>query len=163
MQQQPTSPSASLKTNASSSTLQTEAAAPSYQQFPAQMARVPTSHSQVQLESHQVMNTSPSQPSTSQISQSISSAQATGLARETSWPVEGFSDLHLSGSELRIFPGIVSRSQRKNSLIKKNSMSETDEQPRISRKGASSLSNRGSVDDQELSDDEMEEAGGRDG
>jgi len=48
-----------------------------------------------------------------------------GISREASWPVEGFGDLHLSGSEPRIFPGLVSRSQRRDSQ-RQGSSSEAD-------------------------------------
>lgn len=38
----------------------------------------------------------------------------------------GFNDLHLSGSEPRIFPGLVSRKQRRES-ISRNTVTEGDE------------------------------------
>lgn len=44
-----------------------------------------------------------------------------------SWPLESFGDLRLSGSEPKIFPGLVSRTQRKDSLnVRKGSGSEGD-------------------------------------
>jgi AMP deaminase len=84
------------------------------------------------------------------------------LAREPSWPVEGFGDLHLSGSEPKIFPGIVSRRQRRDSL-RKSSMSETDDPGSVStsRKGKGTKGYDGVVNEElEDSDGEMEEAGG---
>jgi AMP deaminase len=77
--------------------------------------------------------------------------------------VEGFGDLHLSASEPRIFPGIVSRNQRRNSHARKGSISETDDLVSVgtARKGKG----KGRMDsavDEEDSDGEMEEAGGMD-
>lgn len=92
------------------------------------------------------------------------------MNRET-WPVEGFADLHLSGSEPRIFPGVVSRSQtlplRRDSLVKKGSMSETDGSVGTSGGGGINRSktsyDASTVQEaEEESDSEMEEAGGRD-
>lgn len=91
-----------------------------------------------------------------------------GLAREGSWPLEPFSDLHLSASEPRIFPGVVSRTQRRDSLVRKSSMSETDD---INSVGTSRKGQRKTLDgaveeeaeeNEEDSDGDMEEAGGRD-
>jgi AMP deaminase len=99
------------------------------------------------------------------------------LARETSWPGEGYGDLHLSGSEPRIFPGVVSRTQRRGSkagmVARQGSMSETDGDGSVGKgsvgmsrgKGKGGLD--GSVDEKEEvereeSDGEMEEAGGTD-
>jgi AMP deaminase len=56
----------------------------------------------------------------------LSSPHLKSTTRESSWPLEGFADLHLSGSEPRIFPGVVSRTQRRDSLVRKGSVSETD-------------------------------------
>lgn len=50
----------------------------------------------------------------------MNQAQANGVAREASWPVERMRDLHLNGSEPRIFPGVISRTQRRDSLAKGN-------------------------------------------
>jgi len=79
--------------------------------------------------------------------------------------VEGFGDLHLSGSEPRIFPGVVSRNQRRDSLVRKGSLSETDDHGSVgtSRKGGKGKGNRsydGAVEEE--SDKELEEAGGID-
>lgn len=73
--------------------------------------------------------------------------------------------MHISGSEPRIFPGLVSRPQRRDSLIRKSSMSETDEQANSatqSRKSATSKPTQVAVEEEEESDSEMEEAGGTD-
>lgn len=57
----------------------------------------------------------------------LSSPHLAGIGREASWPVESFGDLRLSGSEPKIFPGLVSRTQRKDSLnVRKGSGSEGD-------------------------------------
>ena len=95
------------------------------------------------------------------------------LARETSWPVEGYGDLHLSGSEPRIFPGVVSRTQRRDSkaglAVRQGSQSETDGDGSVGKgsvgkgraRGNTALD--GSVDEKiGESDGEMEEAGGVD-
>lgn len=57
-----------------------------------------------------------------------SSPGLSSLSRDSSFPIEGFRDLHVSGSEPRIFPGVVSWNQRRNSLAKeRNSFSENDD------------------------------------
>jgi AMP deaminase len=145
-----------------------------YHPFPAQAARVPTSHSQVQLDQSAQANGSPLQQAVSRDhtrGSSMTSPHLTSLTREPSWPLESFSDLHLSGSEPRIFPGIVSRTQRRDSLVRKSSMSETDDHgSTTSWKGNNSRKGKGldgaveeEVEDgQEGSDGDMEEAGGMD-
>jgi AMP deaminase len=87
--------------------------------------------------------------------------------------VEGYGDLHLSGSEPRIFPGVVSRTQRRDSkvgqAVRQGSQSETDGDGSVGKgsvgktrtKGNTGLD--GSVDEKvEESDGDMEEAGGVD-
>lgn len=109
-EKRPTSPTSSVKANASLST-PVESSTQQYQQFPSQAARIPASHTQPQIDGNQPIS------------------NGTPLMhphRETSWPVEGFADLHLSASEPRIFPGVVSRTQRRDSL-RQSSMSETDD------------------------------------
>jgi AMP deaminase len=67
--------------------------------------------------------------------------------------------LHLSGSEPRIFPGVVSRTQRRDSQVRKSSWSETDESVGTrTRKGTKGMDEAV----EEESDKEMEEAGGSD-
>lgn len=72
----------------------------------------------------------------------------------------------MSGSEPRMFPGLVSRTQRRDSLVRKSSMSETDEHvgASIARKntGRSKRSYDGKVEEAEESDRQMEEADGLD-
>lgn len=155
-----------MKTNASYSTVPAEGSQP-YQQFPAQSARIPVSHSQVQLDALQSANGSPrhQHPHSrdhSRPNSSVTSPHLGGMARETSWPIDGFSDLHLSGSEPRIFPGIVSR-QRMDSLVRQSSMSETDDHGSvgISMKGQSrSKTMNGTMEEtgaqEEESDGDME-------
>jgi AMP deaminase len=102
----------------------------------------------------------------------MASPHLISLSRDNSWPVEGFGDLHLSGSEPRIFPGIVSRTQRRDSLARerKSSMSETDDHVSMSasrrggkRDGAGQSLDGAVVEESaEESDEEMEEAGGMD-
>ncbi|KAH8794493.1 hypothetical protein F5882DRAFT_288836 [Hyaloscypha sp. PMI_1271] len=154
---------------------------PSYQQFPAQAARIPATHSQTKLDSHPQQppqeNGSPLQPTASRDntrnSSIVASPKLAGLARETTWPVEGYGDLHLSGSEPRIFPGVVSRTQRRDSkvgqAVRQGSQSETDGDGSVGKgsvgktraKGNTGLD--GSVDEKvEESDGDMEEAGGVD-
>jgi len=77
--------------------------------------------------------------------------------------------LHLSASEPRIFPGLVSRKQRQDSVVRKSSQSENDDLASIgtSRRGESSIKGKErKVDEddeeEETSDYEMEEAGGSD-
>lgn len=77
--------------------------------------------------------------------------------------------MHLSASEPRIFPGLVSRKQRQDSVVRKSSQSENDDLASIgtSRRGESSIKGKErKVDEddeeEETSDYEMEEAGGSD-
>lgn len=161
-----------MKTNASSSTVAVDTGPQPYQQFPAQAARIPTSHSQAQLDQQSSQaNGSPLQHARSRElaynNSVITSPHLASLSRETSWPVvEGFGDLHLSGSEPRIFPGIVSRTQRRDSLVRKSSVSETDEQVGATRKLPKGKGKGrrvdGSVEEEQESDGDMEEAGGLD-
>lgn len=155
--------------------MQTEPVGQSYQQFPAQAARIPTSHSQINLDTqYQSSNNVISQVSSKEQIHNplLASPHLSGLSRETSWPVEGFGDLHLSASEPRMFPGLVSRNQRKDSVVRKSSQSETDDLAYASagtskRGAASNKGGDGKVDEEddeeaEASDYEMEEAGGSD-
>jgi AMP deaminase len=164
-QQQPPSPTSSMRTNATSSTMPTESGAPSYHQFPAQAARIPTSQSQIQLDHTGHVHGNPLQHTKSRDhartnSSTVTSPYLASTNRDNSWPVEGFSDLHLSGSEPRIFPGLVSRPQRKDSLVRKSSMNETDEHfnTTYSRKITTPQGVHGAVEEE--SDREMEEASG---
>lgn len=165
-QQRPVSPTSSMKTNASSSTAPVDSSQ-QYHQFPAQAARIPVTHSREQLENHQgsQANGSPLQHVHSRDA-SITNANMTSpllasLAREPSWPVEGFGDLHLSASEPRIFPGIVSRNQRRDSLVKRGSMSETDDFGSVKNSKGGKTRMDGAVEEED-SDGDMEEAGGMD-
>jgi AMP deaminase len=86
--------------------------------------------------------------------------------------VDGYGDLHLSGSEPRIFPGVVSRTQRRDSragqAVRQGSQSETDGDGSIGKgsvgkRGRGNAGLDGSVDEKvEESDGDMEEAGGTD-
>ncbi len=131
-EKRPASPTSSMKTNPSLSTIPVESVQ-SYHQFPAQAARIPNNNSnpQLQLDAQQsavqMNGNSPHQSSREHTrNSSLMSPVIGALAKETPWPVEGFADLHLSGSELRIFPGVVSRNQRRDSQVRQGSMSETD-------------------------------------
>jgi AMP deaminase len=168
-QQRPVSPTSPMKTNASASTVPVESVTQSYQQYPAQAARVPTSHSQVHLDG-QVPSTANASPllhgkshEQPPIKNAMTSPHLSGKGRESSWPVEGFGDLHLSGSEPRIFPGVVSRTQRRDSLVRQSSMSETDDHVNVGMSGKGKGAQGKNFDvavEEEESDGEMEEAGG---
>ena len=159
-----------MKTNASSSTLVVDSTVQPYQQFPAQAARIPGNHSQAQFDQQSSQaNGSPLQHSGSREqthnSAVVTSPHLASLSRETSWPVvEGFGDLHLSGSEPRIFPGIVSRTQRRDSLVRRSGASEMEEQVGVARKAVKGKGKGKVVDGAvgEESDGDMEEAGGMD-
>ncbi|KAF4629573.1 hypothetical protein G7Y89_g8573 [Cudoniella acicularis] len=171
-EERPASPSSSMKTNVSSNATGAESSALSYHQFPAQAARIRTSKSQVQLDLQQPTHANGNPPlhsasrDSTQRNSLVSSPHLGSASREALWPVEGFSDLHLSASEPRIFPGIVSRSQRRDSLVRKSSMSETDDHPASStssnKRGRSSSTKFAdvAVEEEQESDDDMEEAGG---
>ncbi|QSZ32868.1 hypothetical protein DSL72_002449 [Monilinia vaccinii-corymbosi] len=128
----PHSPTSSMKASAS---VVDNAPPQQYQQNPAQAARFPSAHSQLHLDAHfkplQKGNDSPSGYATpnqnTQPNSSFNSPHGANRGRESSWGLEAsFSDLHLSGSEPRIFPGLVSRKQRTDS-IRRNSIPESDE------------------------------------
>lgn len=155
------SPTSSMRTNLSSSGITESglASMASYQQFPAQSARIPTSHSQADI--------------ASQVSAQQMSPQLNALSRDSSWPLENtFRDLHVSGSEPRIFPGLVSRTQRRDSLRerKNNANDEERRKKRDSRSGSGfgfdGIGQEDVLDEEEEkeeSDGDMEEAGGLDG
>jgi len=154
----PPSPTSSLKANTSSANLLTEtntSQQQTYQQFPAQAARVPHSYSQVNLDqsqSHQVLRKTPSKEQVSHNSPHVGSLQ-----REATWPMtEGFGDLHLTASEPRMFPGLVSK--KRSDSVRQSSMHENDALEKEKERG------RGESDseDEGRSDYSFEEAGGRD-
>ncbi|EDN91991.1 hypothetical protein SS1G_07853 [Sclerotinia sclerotiorum 1980 UF-70] len=127
----PHSPTSSMKASASV----VDHGPQQYQHHPAQAARIPLSHSQLHVDSHlkhhQKGTDSPSGYATpnqqTQPNSSFNSPHSANKGREKSWGLEAsFSDLHLSGSEPRIFPGLVSRKQRREST-RKNSVTESDE------------------------------------
>lgn len=152
--------------------MQQDQTAQPYQQFPAQAARIPASHSQVQLD-HLQQGQAHGSPLTRPNS-NLTSPHISGLTREASWPLEAFSDLHLSASEPRIFPGVVSRTQRRDSIVRKSSMSETDDVHSTGTSRKSDKGKRNALDgaveeemeegdeEEQESDGDMEEAGGRD-
>jgi AMP deaminase len=152
----PSSPTSSSKANTTSATLVNETTPtqqhhPVYQQFPAQAARIPASHSQPQLDQqNQSLRKAPSKEQVSQ------SPHIGNLSRESTWPmVEGFGDLHLSASEPRMFPGLVSK--KRSDSVRKSSAHESDVfDGKDKARGAEGDS------DEEGSDYSMEEAGGRD-
>lgn len=158
----PPSPSSSMKASASVADL---GASQQYQHFPAQAARIPPSHSQLHLDSHitsQPKGThSPSGYATpnqqTQPNSLYNSPHSANKGRESSWPLEGFTDLHLSGSEPRIFPGVVSRKQRRDS-IRKDSGTESDEHALMMLKKEKEASNRSvtTLDGEGLGETEME-------
>lgn len=69
----------------------------------------------------------PRQPPTSSPAMNAQQPQSTGP-----WPIESTKDLHLSGSEPRIYPGMISRRQRTNSL-RQSSTHESDERANAKR------------------------------
>jgi AMP deaminase len=106
----PASPTSSMKTNASNSIATYD---PQFQSFKTARSRPPTSHSQLDM--------------IPQYDGSQTSPRLASLTKEPSFPVDSFRDLHVSGSEPRIFPGVVSRNQRRGSLAKeRRSFSEKD-------------------------------------
>lgn len=97
----PNTPSMSLKTN-----LNVDAMTP----LPQRMGPPPTSSPAIQP-----MHTSHSAGVSHQSPQSTNP-----------WPLDSMKDVHLSGSEPRIYPGMISRRQRTNSL-RQSSTHESDE------------------------------------
>lgn len=109
-QQSPASPTFSMKANLSNSVVTYGS---QNQLINAARSRPPTSHSQIDT----VQNNS--DPPTS--------PRLASLTRDSSFPVS-FQDPHVSGSEPRMFPGVVSRNQRRNSLAKeRHSFSDNDD------------------------------------
>lgn len=99
----------------------------------------------------------------------LTSPQLQPLSRDQSWPLDNFRDLHVSGSEPRIFPGLVSRTQRRDSLNqRKVGVGEREREDRKSKRSSRSVTGfdgTGTVLDEEEeqeSDGDMEEAGGMD-
>lgn len=163
------SPTSSLRTNISSSVIHGDSHP--YQQFPAQAARLRASHSQAQL------NAQDSQATSSPLQRPVSrdpSGENSGVTsaplavtKESSWPAEHFADRHISATEPRIFPGIVSRNHRRQSSVRKSSMSETDDHASASasRKNGKSpgKNNLDSAVEEQENDMDVEEAGSLDG
>lgn len=70
-------------------------------------------------------------PTSSPAAQGTHASHPAGVNHTTpqatsSWPIESMKDGHLSGSEPRIYPGMISRRQRTNSL-RQSSTHESDE------------------------------------
>ncbi|KAH8820536.1 hypothetical protein F5884DRAFT_764401 [Xylogone sp. PMI_703] len=118
----PQSPTSATKSNP----------APTYQQHPAQASRIPQSQSQSQLrlDTHPLPrvgtygNGKLTEPPIQR------NAHSNGALAET-WSTENFSDPHLMGSEPKIFPGVLSRPQRKDTM-RQGSISENDDHASIS-------------------------------
>lgn len=132
-QQIPASPTSSMKTNASMSIAPYDSP---YHSTQAARSRPPTSHSQLDIAAQS-------------IDEPQISPRLTSLTKEPSIPVDGFRDLYVSGSEPRIFPGVVSRNQRRDSLAReRHSFSENDGLAwgsKRAQKGAGRLSSDGTV------------------
>jgi AMP deaminase len=108
----PTSPTSSLKTNVSSTLPATESThSHPYHPFPSQAARIP---SQTHLTTSQEPLPTTTPDPRAELS-AVASASSIMLVPTENWSVEGFRDRHLSASEPRIFPGVVSRHQRRAS------------------------------------------------
>ncbi|EHK98872.1 putative AMP deaminase [Glarea lozoyensis 74030] len=142
----PRSPESSKQAHAGSTT-SAESTIPPYQPFPAQSARIP---SQIHLDGHAALG------SPVQSARMAASPHLGGLSREGTWPVEGFSDLHLSASEPRIFPGLVSGRQRRGST-RQGSMHEDDGVVFGSAKGKE---RQGMVEEGEEGEEEVESDAG---
>jgi AMP deaminase len=127
----PLSPSASNKANAPSSTTTTAPGGgdiphiPSYHQFPAQAARIP-SHAHLQ----DAATTIPPRTAPTSAPQDLPAPTRSDSyppPNEPSWPpVDGFNpDRHISASEPRIFPGVVSsRHHRRESSARPDTPSD---------------------------------------
>lgn len=118
------SPTSSLRTNASS-VIPPGESSHAYQQFPAQAARVPAqphvgAQDPAATSSHRP-STAPQEPRAE--STAVSSTPSMVPMNENSWPAESFHDRHLSATEPRIFPGVLSRHHRRESSAR----AETDD------------------------------------
>ncbi|KAI9650975.1 AMP deaminase [Ciborinia camelliae] len=160
----PNSPTWSMKASAS---VADHGPSQQYQQHPAQAARIPPSHSQVHLDSHfrshQKGAESPSGYATpnqnTQPNSSFNSPHSANKGREKSWGLEAsFSDLHLSGSEPKIFPGLVSRKQRRES-IRKSSMTESDEHALMMLQRSTDNKSATTLDGQVVQENDVKESG----
>lgn len=157
----PPSPTSSMKTNMSAATVESHPNA-SYHPFPAQAARTrppgldatPTAsaHSRDASQTHN--------------GSIVASPRMSSVSREQSWPLDGLRDLHLNGSEPRIFPGVVSRTQRRDSLINQEVKANQTDENALARNSSRALSSRkgldGSVEEEasRIDDSDEEEAGG---
>lgn len=74
---------------------------------------------------------SPAMPEQHSPQTGVPTAVAAGQPTGT-WPIDGMNDLHLSGSEPRIYPGMISRRHRTNSL-RQSSAHESDERAAAAR------------------------------
>ncbi|KAI1001701.1 AMP deaminase [Podosphaera aphanis] len=119
VQAQSVSPTSSMKTNMSSEIthLNLDSKTSSYQQFPAQAARMPPARLQTQFETSRAHN--PSRKTSA-----LSSPNLARLAEESPWPLRNF---HFGASEPKIFPGVLSRSSRKDQSMRRRSLSEGNE------------------------------------
>lgn len=125
-QQTPNSPTWSTKTNISGSvttTTQDAQQSASYQQFPAQAARLPQPSTANNVAASVVADGATQTAEASKITTTTSNGRES-ISREGgsgTWPVDGLRDglrdidLHTSGHP-RIFPGVVAKAQRRGSL-----------------------------------------------
>jgi AMP deaminase len=156
----PPSPTSSMKTNVSLATTMESHPNASYHPFPAQAAR--TRHQGIDAA------TTPSAHSRD-ASQTHNGSTVTSprmMSREQSWPADGLRDLHLSGSEPRIFPGVVSRTQRKDSLLSKDGKGSENGDNLLARSNSGVMNGRRGLDEsveeesRRIDDSDEEEAGG---
>lgn len=111
-EQRPSSPTSSTHTM-HGSVATTDTHHPVYQQYPAQTARMPPSQINT--------DTARDEPSHSV----VGSPKLGSLSREATWPIDHMSNLSISSHHPRIFPGVVSKAQRKNSISTKTGSGTT--------------------------------------
>lgn len=155
-----------MKTNLSTAQTNADGGLAPYATFPAQAARIPPTKSVADLSK---LNTLPSSPALDKIKHvrassisnpaldNIKHVRASSISNPVIQASDAVRDLHLSG-EPRIFPGVVSRGQRRESVASREAAMEKT--PEKGKTRAQLLNDSMALE--ALSDEEMEEAGGMD-
>lgn len=126
-----------------------QARGPQSPSFPAQQARLPPSSSAVDmttLSGRENLSIGAAALSRRQSSSVVPSTSAQGPTSR--WPAEGIAHAGMIAGEPRIFPGVVSKSARRDS-IRQGSMSERDREGSASQRAKIPLSSVGTRDEQQ--------------
>lgn len=129
----PQSPLSAPRSNPFSGRLPYDNSQHTYQQFPAQASRIPPSQTQPQQYVDTTAPQAQAAPYANGNANEVTPPRNVLPPKEAPWSaVEGLTGAHLTGSEPRIFPGVVSRSHRRSSSARQGSMSENDDHSSVS-------------------------------